>query len=93
MSIVRPAFVFKHSAYAAILIIALMLISVIFLLMASNLTASDLNKDGVIDWTELFLVWHRPHGLQWVSYAASLGFAMWAAYIVRAVYLFDASKK
>jgi hypothetical protein len=86
-----PPFIKKRSLWAALFIIFLIIMSLAFLISSSGYSVDDVNKDGEIDWNEVFVRWIWPKGSEWWKYLIGAGFFVWAIDVSYQVYKYDIS--
>lgn len=84
-----PPFIKKRSLWAALFIVSLMLVAFGFLISSSGVAVDDVNRDGDIDWNEVFIKWIWPKGSEWWKYLIGIGFFLWAADVAHEVYKHD----
>lgn len=84
-----PPFIKKRSLWAALFIIFLLIVSLAFLISSSGYSVDDVNRDGEIDWNEVFIRWIWPKGSEWWKYIIGIMFFLWAVDVSHQVYKYD----
>ncbi len=87
--LIYPPFIYKNCVIAAFFIIILIIIASAFMLSSSEKKLQDINHDGQIDWTELYVAWKLPGTVHWWKYVFGILFASWAVAVSHRIYVYD----